>query len=84
MRIDRLRLVNFRQHADSDLRFDSGLTGIIGPNGSGKSTLAQVLAKYPRETKSHWRTNSLLSTVVFPGLLCLVLGLPFLVLWIKR
>ncbi len=44
MRLDRLRLVNFRQHADSELTFDGGLTGIIGPNGAGKSTLLEAIA----------------------------------------
>lgn len=44
MRLNRLRLVNFRQHADSDLEFEVGLTGIIGPNGVGKSTLLEAMA----------------------------------------
>ncbi len=43
MRLSRLRLVNFRQHADSTLLFDSGLTGIIGPNGSGKTTILEAI-----------------------------------------
>ena len=44
MRITRIRLVNFRQHADSTLEFDDGLTGIIGPNGAGKSTILEAIA----------------------------------------
>ena len=44
MRLNRLRLLNFRQHADSDLVFETGLTGIIGPNGVGKSTLLEAMA----------------------------------------
>ena len=44
MRLDRLSLVNFRQHVDSDLVFEGGLTGIIGPNGVGKSTLLEAIA----------------------------------------
>ena len=44
MRVHRLHLVNFRQHEDTDLRFDLGLTGVIGPNGSGKTTLLEALA----------------------------------------
>ena len=43
MRLSRLRLVNFRQHADSTLLLDSGLTGIIGPNGSGKTTILEAI-----------------------------------------
>ncbi|MBM3907169.1 MAG: SMC family ATPase [Gemmatimonadetes bacterium] len=43
MRLSRLRLVNFRQHADNTLLFDRGLTGIIGPNGSGKTTILEAI-----------------------------------------
>ena len=44
MKLLSLRLQNFRQHADTRLTFDTGLTGIIGPNGSGKSTLLESIA----------------------------------------
>ncbi len=44
MRLVSLRLVNFRQHADSTLAFGDGLTGIIGPNGSGKTTVLEAIA----------------------------------------
>src|SRR3982075_1394444 len=44
MRLNSLRLCNFRQHADSYITFDVGLTGIIGPNGSGKSTILEAIA----------------------------------------
>jgi len=39
-----LRLQNFRQHADSEIVFGPGLTGIIGPNGAGKSTILEAIA----------------------------------------
>ncbi|HEY7233380.1 MAG TPA: SMC family ATPase [Gemmatimonadaceae bacterium] len=44
MHLNSLRLCNFRQHADTHIVFDSGLTGIIGPNGSGKSTILEGIA----------------------------------------
>ena len=44
MKLHRLHLVNFRQHADSEIVFGDGLTGIIGPNGSGKTTLLEAIA----------------------------------------
>ncbi|HEX8850330.1 MAG TPA: SMC family ATPase [Gemmatimonadaceae bacterium] len=44
MRLNSLHLVNFRQHADTKIEFDLGLTGIIGPNGSGKSTILEAIA----------------------------------------
>ena len=44
MRLHRLQLQNFRQHADSVVAFDIGLTGIIGTNGSGKTTILEAIA----------------------------------------
>ena len=44
MRLRALRLQNFRQHADTLIEFESGLTGIIGPNGAGKSTILEGIA----------------------------------------
>ena len=44
MQITRLKLQNFRQHADTELVLGPGLTGIIGPNGAGKSTLLEAIA----------------------------------------
>ncbi len=43
MQLERLRLVNFRQHEDTELVLGAGLTGIIGPNGAGKTTLLDLL-----------------------------------------
>src|SRR2546430_1581921 len=45
MQLLRLRLVNFRQHADTELEFGPGITGIIGPNGSGKTERAAFLSR---------------------------------------
>ena len=44
MRLQRLRLQNFRQHVDNTIEFRRGLTGIIGPNGAGKSTILEAIA----------------------------------------
>jgi exonuclease SbcC len=44
MQLRRLRLVNFRQHADTDIEFGDGITGIVGPNGAGKTTLLEAIA----------------------------------------
>src|SRR5688500_18179085 len=44
MQINRIRLVNFRQHENTEIEFGAGLTGIIGPNGAGKTTLLEAIA----------------------------------------
>jgi exonuclease SbcC len=44
MRLHSLHLCNFRQHVDTHIEFDLGITGIIGPNGSGKSTILEAIA----------------------------------------
>jgi exonuclease SbcC len=44
MFIDRLRLLNFRQHERTEVVFGQGLTGIVGPNGAGKTTILEAIA----------------------------------------
>jgi exonuclease SbcC len=44
VRLLRLSLLNFRQHAQTEVEFGPGITGIIGPNGAGKSTLLEAIA----------------------------------------
>lgn len=44
MQINRIRLVNFRQHENTEIEFGPGLTGIIGPNGAGKTTILEAIA----------------------------------------
>ena len=44
MKLLRLAMQNFRQHAASVVEFELGLTGIIGPNGAGKSTILEAVA----------------------------------------
>lgn len=44
MELHRLRLLNFRQHADTEIEFGKGITGVVGPNGAGKSTLLEAIA----------------------------------------
>lgn len=44
MHLHRLKLINFRQHANTEIVFGSGITAIIGPNGSGKTTLLEAIA----------------------------------------
>ncbi|MFL5533306.1 MAG: AAA family ATPase [Gemmatimonadales bacterium] len=44
MQINRIRLVNFRQHENTEIELGPGLTGIVGPNGVGKTTILEAIA----------------------------------------
>ncbi len=44
MRIQRLRLVNFKRFADHEVALEPGLNLIVGPNESGKSSIAEALS----------------------------------------
>jgi exonuclease SbcC len=44
MQINRIKLVNFRQHENTEIEFGPGLTGIVGPNGAGKTTILEAIA----------------------------------------
>jgi DNA repair protein SbcC/Rad50 len=65
VRLNSLHLVNFRQHTDSRITFESGLTGIIGPNGSGKTTILEAItwalygyARGTRDSIRHSRASA--------------------------
>lgn len=44
MKLVRLEMKNFRQHVDTAIDFQDGVTGIIGPNGSGKTTILEAIS----------------------------------------
>jgi len=44
MQINRIRLINFRQHENTEIELGPGLTGIVGPNGAGKTTILEAIA----------------------------------------
>jgi exonuclease SbcC len=44
LKLKALKLTNFRQHAATEIHFESGITGIIGPNGAGKTTILEAIA----------------------------------------
>jgi exonuclease SbcC len=57
VKLSALRLQNFRQHVATQIRFESGITGIIGPNGSGKTSILEAIAfalySVGRTTREH-------------------------------
>ncbi len=44
MRITRVKLRNFRSHAETEVKFDLGVNAIIGQNGAGKTSLLEGIA----------------------------------------
>ncbi|MGQ9924063.1 MAG: AAA family ATPase, partial [Armatimonadota bacterium] len=44
MRLISLRLLNFRQYRQAEIRFQDGITAIVGRNGAGKTTLLEAIA----------------------------------------
>lgn len=55
MKLLALRMSNFRQHVETEIVFEPGITGIIGPNGAGKTTILEAIAfalyAYGRSTR---------------------------------
>jgi DNA repair exonuclease SbcCD ATPase subunit len=43
MRITRLKLTNWRQHHNLDIKFSGNTVGILGPNGCGKSNIVEAI-----------------------------------------
>lgn len=63
MRIEKVRLYNFCQHADTSIDFSGGVIGVVGPNGSGKSNLVRAIATlihgdFPKEKDRCLRAGS--------------------------
>jgi len=44
VRLHRVKLLNFRQHAETEIVLGDGITAVIGPNGAGKTTLLEAIA----------------------------------------
>ena len=51
MRLEKIRIENFRSFKDETIEFDP-YTGLVGPNGSGKSTILTALNVFFRNTAS--------------------------------
>ncbi len=43
MKINKLKIKNFKQYKDCTISFPEGLTGLIGKNGAGKSTIFEAI-----------------------------------------
>ena len=44
LRLDRLEIAGFKSFSDkTEVRFPTGITGVVGPNGCGKSNIGDAL-----------------------------------------
>ena len=68
MQFLKFRLSGFKSFVDpTELRIDSGLTGIVGPNGCGKSNLVEALSWVMGESSAKKLRGSEMDDVIFGG-----------------
>ncbi|MGB5078345.1 MAG: AAA family ATPase, partial [Sphingorhabdus sp.] len=68
MRIKKLKLVGFKSFVEpSELRIETGLTGIVGPNGCGKSNLLEAIRWVMGESSAKSMRGAGMEDVIFAG-----------------
>ena len=53
MIFNKLKLVNFKSHENTTIKFENGISVIVGENGAGKSTLLNIITDNLREDEGH-------------------------------
>ena len=68
MQFTRLRLSGFKSFVDpTELRIETGLTGVVGPNGCGKSNLLEALRWVMGENSPKSMRGAGMDDVIFAG-----------------
>ena len=68
MRIKRLKLSGFKSFVEpTELRIESGLTGVVGPNGCGKSNLLEAIRWVMGESSPKSMRSGGMDDIIFAG-----------------
>jgi chromosome segregation protein len=68
LKIRRLKLTGFKSFVDpSELRIETGLTGVVGPNGCGKSNLLEAIRWVMGEGSAKSLRGGAMDDVIFAG-----------------
>ncbi|MEO1092639.1 MAG: AAA family ATPase [Pseudomonadota bacterium] len=68
MHVSRLRLAGFKSFADpTEVRVETGLTGVVGPNGCGKSNIVDAIRWVMGESSARGLRGGEMDDVIFAG-----------------